>query len=67
MAESGLGVACLPLFTIGRQIADQSLVSVLADHVEDVGEFRVLWPSSRQRSPKIRAFVTFMAENLFRP
>ncbi|WP_275540491.1 LysR substrate-binding domain-containing protein [Rhizobium tubonense] len=67
MAEAGLGVACLPLFTIGRQIADQSLVSVLADHVEDVGEFRVLWPSSRHLSPKIQAFVTFMAENLFRP
>lgn len=67
MAEAGLGVACLPLFTIGRQIADGTLVSVLVDHVEDVGEFRVLWPSSRQLSPKIQAFVKFMAENLFRP
>ncbi|MQB44085.1 LysR family transcriptional regulator [Rhizobium sp. ICMP 5592] len=67
MAEAGLGVACLPLFTIGGQIADGTLVSVLADHVEDVGEFRVLWPSSRQLSPKIQAFVKFMAENLFRP
>ncbi|HEY0120521.1 MAG TPA: LysR family transcriptional regulator [Rhizobium sp.] len=67
MAEAGLGVACLPLFTIGRQIADGTLVSVLSDHVEDVGEFRVLWPSSRQLSPKIQAFVKFMAENLFRP
>ena len=67
MAEAGLGVACLPLFTIGRQIADGRLVSVLADHVEDVGEFRVLWPSSRQLSPKIQAFVKFMAENLLRP
>ncbi|NTG49587.1 LysR family transcriptional regulator [Agrobacterium rhizogenes] len=67
MAEAGLGVACLPLFTIGGQIADGTLVSVLADHVEDAGEFRVLWPSSRQLSPKIQAFVKFMAENLFRP
>lgn len=67
MAEAGLGIACLPLFTIGRQIADGKLVSVLVDHVEDVGEFRVLWPSSRQLSPKIQAFVKFMADNLFRP
>lgn len=67
MAEAGLGVACLPLFTIDRQITDGTLVSVLADHVEDVGEFRILWPSSRQLSPKIQAFVQFMAENLFRP
>lgn len=67
MAEAGLGIACLPLFTIDGQIADGKLVSVLADHVEDVGEFRVLWPSSRQLSPKIQAFVKFMADNLFRP
>ncbi len=67
MAEAGLGIACLPLFTIAGQIADGKLVSVLADHVEDVGEFRVLWPSSRQLSPKIQAFVKFMADNLFRP
>ncbi len=66
MAEAGLGLACLPLFTVGRQIAEGRLVSVLADHVEDVGEFRILWPSSRQLSPKIQALVTFMAENLFR-
>lgn len=67
MAEAGLGIACLPLFTIGRQIADGTLVSVLADHVENVGEFRILWPSSRQLSPKIQVFVRFMAENLLRP
>lgn len=27
--------------------------------------FRVLWPTSRYLPPKIRAFVVFMAENLF--
>jgi DNA-binding transcriptional LysR family regulator len=65
MAEDGLGLACLPLFTIGRQIADGRLVAVLERHIEDVGEFRILWPSSRHLSPKIQAFVNFMAENLF--
>lgn len=66
MAEQGLGLACLPLFTIHGQIAEGRLVPVLADHIEDVGEFRILWPSSRHLSPKIRAFVAFMSENLFR-
>ncbi len=66
MAEQGLGLACLPLFTIRRQIAEGRLVSVLADHIEDVGEFRILWPSSRHMAPKIQAFVKFMGENLFR-
>ncbi|MCV9962516.1 LysR family transcriptional regulator [Pararhizobium sp. BT-229] len=66
MAEQGLGLACLPLFTIRKQIAEGRLVAVLADHIEDVGEFRILWPSSRHLSPKIQAFVKFMSENLFR-
>lgn len=66
MAEQGLGLACLPLFTIRKQIAEGRLVAVLADHIEDVGEFRILWPSSRHLSPKIQAFVKFMGENLFR-
>jgi DNA-binding transcriptional LysR family regulator len=66
MAEQGLGLACLPLFTIRKQVAEGRLVAVLADHIEDVGEFRILWPSSRHLSPKIQAFVKFMGENLFR-
>jgi DNA-binding transcriptional LysR family regulator len=66
MAEAGLGLACLPLFTIERQLADGKLLEVLTDYIEDVGEFRVLWPSSRHLTPKIQAFVKFMADNLFR-
>ncbi|OBZ96760.1 LysR family transcriptional regulator [Pararhizobium polonicum] len=66
MAEQGLGLACLPLFTIQDQITAGKLVPVLSDHIEDAGEFRILWPSSRHLSPKIQAFVTFMRENLFR-
>ncbi len=66
MAEQGLGLACLPLFTIQGQIAAGKLIPVLADYVEDVGEFRILWPSSRHLTPKIQMFVKFMSENLFR-
>lgn len=65
MAEAGLGIACLPLFTVRQKIAEGTLVSILADYVEDAGEFRILWPSSRHPSPKIQAFVKFMADNLF--
>ncbi|MCV9998969.1 LysR family transcriptional regulator [Pararhizobium sp. YC-54] len=67
MAEQGLGLACLPLFTIHSQIGEGKLVPVLADYIEDVGEFSILWPSSRHLSPKIQAFVKFTSENLFRP
>jgi DNA-binding transcriptional LysR family regulator len=67
MAEAGLGVACLPLFTVAKQIAEGKLVSVLAEYVQDAGEFRIPWPSSRHLSPKIQALVKFMADNLLRP
>jgi DNA-binding transcriptional LysR family regulator len=65
MVEEGIGIACLPNFAVRQQLKDGRLVAVLTDHVENVGAFRILWPSSRQLSPKLRVFVDFMAENLF--
>ncbi len=65
MAEQGFGIACLPLFTIRRQLDDGTLVTVLDDYIHDVGTFRILWPSSRHPSPKVKAFVDFMAKRLF--
>lgn len=65
MAEAGLGIACLPDLAIRRQLADGTLVTVLDDHTEHAGPFRLLWPASRYVSPKVRAFVDFMARNLF--
>lgn len=65
MAEQGLGIACLPDFAIRRQLDDGTLVSVLERHIQHSGLFRVLWPSSRYLSPKLRVFVDFMAQNLF--
>jgi DNA-binding transcriptional LysR family regulator len=65
MAEQGLGIACLPDFAIRRQLAEGALVAVLDAHIDHSGTFRLLWPSSRYLSPKLRVFVDFMAKNLF--
>jgi DNA-binding transcriptional LysR family regulator len=65
MAEQGLGITCLPDFAIRRQLAEGTLVSVLDSHTHHSGTFRMLWPSSRYLSPKLRVFVDFMAKNLF--
>jgi DNA-binding transcriptional LysR family regulator len=65
MAEQGLGIACLPDFAIHRQLADGSLVALLDDCIEHEGAFRMLWPSSRHLSPKLRVFIDFMAQHLF--
>jgi len=65
IAEQGLGLICVPEFSIRRQLADGALKSVLEDCVSHSVTFRVLWPSTRQLSPKVRVFVDFLAENLF--
>ncbi|WP_264601268.1 LysR family transcriptional regulator [Rhodobium gokarnense] len=65
MAERGLGIACLPDFAVRDQLADGTLTSALDDAIQHTGVFRILWPSSRHLSPKLRVFVDFMARNLF--
>ncbi|WP_454684164.1 LysR family transcriptional regulator [Ancylobacter moscoviensis] len=66
LAVEGLGIACLPPFAVRDEIADGRLVSLLEEYVVEADQFSVLWPASRQLTPKVRAFVDFMAENLFR-
>jgi len=65
MAEQGLGITCLPDFAIQRQLGDGTLATVLDRHVHHAGTFRMLWPSSRYGSPKLRVFVDFLAQHLF--
>ncbi|MEQ4616499.1 MAG: LysR family transcriptional regulator [Corticimicrobacter sp.] len=64
-AEQGLGIACLPEIAVFQQLQDGKLVTVLDEYNHESMVFHVLWPSSRHLSPKIRAFVDFIAEHLF--
>ncbi|MBB3566910.1 LysR family transcriptional regulator [Rhizobium sp. BK491] len=65
LAENGFGITSLPSFAVSAQIADGRLVPLLEDHIAKTSIFRILWPTSRYLSPKIRVFVDFMAANLF--
>jgi DNA-binding transcriptional LysR family regulator len=64
LAEMGFGIACLPPFAVSAQLDRGTLVPLLDGHMRETGEFAALWPTSRQLSPKVRAFVTFLAEHL---
>jgi DNA-binding transcriptional LysR family regulator len=64
LAELGVGLACVPDFAVRRQIAEGSLVRVLDEYVEHIGVLSAVWPASQHRSPKLRAFVDYMAEHL---
>lgn len=67
LAEAGLGIACVPDFAWRRQLAEGSLVPVLAEHIEHTGTFRAVWPASPYLSPKLRAFVEFLSAHLLPP
>lgn len=65
-AISGLGLAYMPDFLARDALARGELQQVLAQQLTHSGQFSALWPSSRQLSPKVRAFVDFASERLFK-
>lgn len=46
-------------------LASGALIPVLASHTIAPGQFSILWPSSRQLSPRLRVFVDFLCTHLF--
>jgi len=66
LVEDGRGIACVPAFAVKDALADGRLRSVLDPHMTRTMTFQILWPSSKQMTPKVRAFVDFVVENLGR-
>ncbi|MEB0045593.1 MULTISPECIES: LysR family transcriptional regulator [unclassified Pseudomonas] len=60
LAQSGRGIACVPDFTVKDQLADGRLQRVLDPHMAGGNSFHIVWPSSRQMTPKVRVFVDFV-------
>ncbi|CAH1672837.1 MULTISPECIES: LysR family transcriptional regulator [unclassified Chelatococcus] len=63
LARAGAGIASLPDFLLHEALADGSLVPVLEAEMEQTGVLTMLWPASRFRVPKVRAFVDWMARH----
>jgi DNA-binding transcriptional LysR family regulator len=61
-ALQGLGIACLPAFAVRAELAAGTLRTVLDAYVDRTITFRLLWPSGRHLTPRLRAFIDFMAE-----
>lgn len=64
LAERGIGLVYTPTFTVRRHLAEGALISVLDPYLRTTGTVQILWPPTRHRSPKVRAFVDYMAANL---
>ncbi|AIP61681.1 LysR family transcriptional regulator [Burkholderia thailandensis] len=63
---AGFGIGYMPDFLARDALADGALVTVLDAYRIGPGQFSILWPSNRQLSPKVRVFVDFVCERLFR-
>ena len=62
MARLGLGLIQAPRYRLEEDLASGALVEVLADHPPPPLPVSVLYPHSRQLSPRVRAFVDWLAE-----
>ncbi|MET3818226.1 LysR substrate-binding domain-containing protein [Burkholderia ambifaria] len=63
---AGLGIGYMPDFLARDALDTCALVTVLDDYRIAPGQFSIVWPSSRQLSPKLRVFVDFLCERLFK-
>ncbi|MFM0062055.1 LysR family transcriptional regulator [Paraburkholderia aspalathi] len=60
------GIGYMPDFLVRDALATGMLTTVLDELRIAPGQFSILWPSSRQLSPKLRVFVDFMCAKLFK-
>jgi len=61
-ALGGLGIAQLPTFIIGQDLAAGTLRCLLSDYVLPETNIHAVYPHNRHLSAKVRAFVDFLAE-----
>ena len=61
-ALKGLGLVYLPTFITGRDLQAATMVSVLTEYVPQDGGLHAVYPHARHLSPKVRAFIDFLAE-----
>jgi DNA-binding transcriptional LysR family regulator len=62
LTQAGRGITCLPDFSIKEALGAGRLQTVLDRYMTRSTTFWILWPSSKQMTPKVRAFVDFVAE-----
>lgn len=61
-ALNGLGVTMIPEFSVAKELADGSLVSILDEFIPDGNAFYAVYAQRRHVSAKVRVFVDFMVE-----
>ena len=57
-----MGLTSLPTFIVGADLQSGMLVTVLDAYMPQTLLLNAVYPTSRHLSPKVRAFVDFLAE-----
>ncbi|MEJ8674433.1 LysR family transcriptional regulator [Chromobacterium amazonense] len=65
LAARGLGIACLPDFSIRRELASGALVALETPQVRRSGNLYLLWPATPAMPPRLRVFIDYMAAHVF--
>ncbi len=60
-ASQGLGLIQVPRYRLAADLAAGTLVEILADFPPDSMPVHVLYPHSRQLSPRVRVFIDWLA------
>lgn len=64
-ALNGFGIVVPPAFYVGRELRERELVSIMDDYaVLPTLGIHAVYPERRHLSPKVRAFVDFLAERI---
>ncbi len=61
-ALKGLGITILPTFMVGPDLQAGALASILTPYIRHEGGVYAVYPPTRHLSPKVRAFVDFLAD-----
>lgn len=64
LALAGTGIASFPEFIVRDALRAGALVPILEGHKSMEGVMTILWPASRFRLPKVRAFVDCIAKHI---
>jgi DNA-binding transcriptional LysR family regulator len=64
LALEGLGIACLADFSTQQALNEGKLEKVLPAFTDHRGSLWMLWPSSRNATPKLRALIDYFKEHI---
>ncbi|MDF3837733.1 LysR family transcriptional regulator [Cupriavidus basilensis] len=65
LALRGQGIACLADFMVAEHLRTGELQTILDGCTDKSGEIWVVWPASRDLSPKLRAFIDCLSAGVF--